>query len=722
MTGAVPRAFNGGRFPLSIIVMVTTFVLTISPDPARDEGAPPGRVFRAGAAAVDVSPRSLPVRVNGGFLEVKADAVRDPLFARALVLDDGASKVAVVVVDSCMMPRELLDRAKALAREATGIPTDRMLISVTHTHSAPAAMGALGSAPDEAYVAFLPGKIAESVAKAFQNLRPARVGWASVEDAEDTHCRRWVRRPDRPVTDPFGRPSARANMHPGYQNPDAIGPSGPVDPELSVLAVQTPDGRPIALLANYSMHYFGAAPVSADYFGRFAATIGRLIGAGNDDPPFVGLMSQGTSGDQHWMDYGRPKTSITIDEYAESVARSALAAYRKVAYRDGVTLAMAETTLRLRRRVPDEARLAWARKVVAEMGDRAPKNQPEVYAREAIFLRDEPERELKLQALRIGDLGIAAIPNEVFALTGLKIKARSPLKSTFTIELANGSEGYIPPPEQHALGGYTTWPARTAALEVQAEPKIVDAVLRLLETVAGKPAREVEPVKTPYAEAVLAAKPWAYWRLEEMQGDVALDATGRGHVGQLSPGFARYLDGPESRSDRAARPVNHAVQLVGGSVCTADGVKPTNTVVLAFWNGLPGDVRAVTGVLVDRGRRHGRLAIGGSRNERGRLFLDFDAPDVIPASGPEIALKRWYHLALVRDGPTLKVYLDGRAVLSERRLDSPDTDPTAPVPLTVGGSSEPNSGFEGKVDEVSIFDRALTAGEVAALYAAFKAS
>ena len=88
---------------------------------------------------------------------------------------------------------------------------------------------------------------------------------------------------------------------------------------------------------------------------------------------------------------------------------------------------------------------------------------PEVYAKEAIFLHDEAERELKLQAIRVGDLGIAAIPNEVYALTGLKIKARSPFPSTFSIEPANGAEGYIPPPEQHRLGGYTTWPARTAA-------------------------------------------------------------------------------------------------------------------------------------------------------------------------------------------------------------------------------------------------------------------
>ena len=102
--------------------------------------------------------------------------------------------------------------------------------------------------------------------------------------------------------------------------------------------------------------------------------------------------------------------------------------------------------------------------------------------------------------------GIAAIPDEVFALTGLKIKARSPLRSTFTIELANGSEGYIPPPEQHALGGYTTWPARTAALEVEAEPRIVEAVLGLLEQVAGTPRRKDEPAETAYSKAVHAAQ------------------------------------------------------------------------------------------------------------------------------------------------------------------------------------------------------------------------
>jgi len=69
----------------------------------------------------------------------------------------------------------------------------------------------------------------------------------------------------------------------------------------------------------------------------------------------------------------------------------------------------------------------------------------------------------------------------VFAETGLAIKAGSPLRPTFTIELANGYNGYLPTPEQHELGGYETWPARSSYLEVQAEPKIRDSVLELLK-------------------------------------------------------------------------------------------------------------------------------------------------------------------------------------------------------------------------------------------------
>src|SRR5437016_5720178 len=91
----------------------------ILPAPAAE---PVKQVFRAGGFAIDITPLELPVLVNGNMNAVLADKVNDRLHARCLVLDDGSGQVAIVIVDSCMIPRSLLDEAKELASKATGIP------------------------------------------------------------------------------------------------------------------------------------------------------------------------------------------------------------------------------------------------------------------------------------------------------------------------------------------------------------------------------------------------------------------------------------------------------------------------------------------------------------------------------------------------------------------------------------------------------------------------
>ncbi len=453
------------------------------PDPSRATG------FKAGAAVVDISPTNYPVIVNAMFTERTATKTVDPLLVRALVLEEEGTRVAIAVVDTCMMSRELIDQAKAIAHRTTGIALDRMLVSATHTHSAPSAMACLGSRVDPRYAAFLPGRIAEAILAADAKRAPAEVGWGTVDDWKHTFNRRWIRRPDRLMNDPYGEPTVRAHMHPGHESPDAVGPSGPVDPGLSVVGIRTRDGKPLAVLANYSQHYYGSPLLSADYYGRFADYLARGLEA---DSGFVGIMSQGTSGDQMWMDYGAPKHEIGYDAYAKEIADEVLGVIRGMTFRGSAVLKMAERKLTLNYRVPDAARLDWARQVTTALADRLPQTQPEIYALEAVHLHERQRTEIVVQALRIGDLGIAAMPNEVYAITGLKVKAWSPLRTTFVVELANGGDGYIPPPEQHVLGGYTTWPARTAGLEVEAEPRITAAVLECLEEVAGVPRRSTE--------------------------------------------------------------------------------------------------------------------------------------------------------------------------------------------------------------------------------------
>ena len=412
--------------------------------------------FQAGASTIDISAPKLPAIRNGGFLESKWNQNADPLYARSLAMTDGKETIVISVVDSCMLPTDVCDAIKKIVTEKSEIARDRILISATHTHSAPSAMAlCLGTRQDEEYTAFMIPKVAEGIIEAHENLKPAKAGWGSIDASEFTNCRRWIFRSDKMGSDPFGRRSVRAMMHPGYQNPNTTGPAGPIDPELSVLSiVAAKDDEPIAALANFSMHYFGSGNAfSADYFGEVARKMEAGLGGGS----IVGIMSQGTSGDLHWMDYSKAKREgFNRDQYSDGVADVAIEALKKIEHRADVDLAMAEKRLPLTRRTPSPERLEWAKPINETRGDARPKDKPQVYAEQAEWIHENPKTDVVLQALRIGDLGIAALPNEVYGITGLKLKERSPLPETFNIELANGAEGYIPPPEQHALGGYTT--------------------------------------------------------------------------------------------------------------------------------------------------------------------------------------------------------------------------------------------------------------------------
>src|SRR6185503_19198919 len=94
--------------------------------------------------------------------------------------------------------------------------------------------------------------------------------------------------------DPFGGTNDLVKMNPPMGSSVLIEPAGPIDPEVCFISLQTVDGRAMALLANYSLHYcggVGGGTISADYFGAFADRIQQLLGADRQDPPFVGIMS-----------------------------------------------------------------------------------------------------------------------------------------------------------------------------------------------------------------------------------------------------------------------------------------------------------------------------------------------------------------------------------------------------------------------------------------------
>ena len=476
------------RKPMGVLfVVLSTFSLTM---PLR---AMAGEL-RAGAFAMDVTPLKFPISMNGNMQDAPAKRAADPLHARCLVLDDGQTRVAFVVVDNCVIRRELMDDAKQRASKLTGIPTERMLISSTHAHSCPTVTGAFQSEPVVEYVEFLTERIAAGIKQANDNLAPSRIAWGVGRDETQVFNRRWFLKEPSNETNPFGRVD-QVRMNPGFNNPKVTKSAGPVDPEVSFLSVQSPDGKPRAFLANYSLHYVGGtgADLSADYFGAFAEQIGQMLKADHSaKPAFVGIMSNGTSGDVNNVNFGltmppkfEPFEKLKL--VANSVATAAVAAHEKAEYRSSTTIAMRETEIELKVRKPSADDIAAAKERLSKAGPFPYKTMPEVYARETLLLAEYPDTvKLKLQAIRIGELGIVAIPAEVFTEIGLEIKRRSPLKPTFTIALANGWNGYLPTPQQHELAGYETWRARSSYLEADASPKIVETLLKLLNEVAAK--------------------------------------------------------------------------------------------------------------------------------------------------------------------------------------------------------------------------------------------
>jgi hypothetical protein len=449
--------------------------------------AEPQARFRAGAATSNIAPW-LGLSINGNMRDVTTEHVHDELHARALVLDDGEDRLAIVVCDSCMIPRDVVAEAKRLIRERSGLEADRVLVSATHAHSCPTAGAVFQSEPDERYLRFLAVRIADAVQRAINNLAPARIGWGVGRNDRQVFNRRWRMKPGTIPPDPFGRTADRVKMNPPAGSPDLLEPAGPIDPDVWVVAVQSPEGRPIALLANYALHYVGGVGpghASADYFGLFADRVQESLGADRLDPPFVALMSNGTSGDINNVDFRSPRKPAPpyarMREVADELADEAVRVARSIEYREAVTLDARAEDLQLGVRLPGVEDVARAEAILAKARGRELKTVEEIYARETVLLTEYPrEVAVTVQALRIGELGIVAIPCEVFVETGLAIKAESPVKPAFTIELANGYNGYLPTAEQHALGGYETWRARSSYLEVDAAAKIAAKARELL--------------------------------------------------------------------------------------------------------------------------------------------------------------------------------------------------------------------------------------------------
>ncbi len=449
------------KIPLLSASLVALFVVVLCTGLARERSG-----LRAGAAAIDVTPEVFPLNLPGGFSANLSDTVHDPLHARALVLDDGETTLSMVVVDNLGVAPDLIVEAKQLASERTGIPVDRILVSSTHTHSAPGSGGGPEGSPQAAYREKLLGGIVESIVQAHASLRPASVGAGGHPLPEEVFNRRWFLKEGKMPPNPFGGMD-QVKMNPGT-NPDTIDrPAGPTDPDFLVLSVQDAKRRPLALYASYALHYVGGGPrgqVSADYFGEFARLMPSRLRADED---FVAMLANGASGDINNIPFTvtRPPRAPyeQIRVVAGKAADAAWLAHREIEqHRTDVPLGMLERQVELRYRRPSEEDVAAAREVLAVKKEEEVEKLPRLaqhYAARVVAAanREEETLTVPVQAIRVGDLAICGMPFEVLVEIGLEIREKSPFAETMFIGLANGRHGYLPDPKQHELGGYETW-------------------------------------------------------------------------------------------------------------------------------------------------------------------------------------------------------------------------------------------------------------------------
>lgn len=447
------------------------------------------RVFKAGAATSNITP-PLGMEIVGNFAPRPIAAhVNDELHARCLVLDDGKTRLAFVVADTISLARDIWDEAKQKVEAATGIPAANLMFSGTHTHSSVSAL--TNADPSLDYRSFIISRVVDGVRRAVNHLEPAKIAWGAGKVPQHVFNRRWLLKEGVTNANPFGGQD-RAVMNPSsLLRPRLAGPAGPTNPEVYCLSVQAADGRQIALLANYWLHYVGGVPrehLSADYFGEFSRRIEKQLGTEGGHPPVVGMLANGPCGDVNNNDYSGKTPAVKREPYekiqlvAGDLAAEVLRVRGTLQHQEWVPLKAAVEELELAVRRPTPEMVQWAEEVLAKPKDASPLHRLErPYAERTMAARAaKPEKvSCVMQAFRIGDLGIAAIPFEVFTEIGLEIQARSPFQDTFTIELANGSNGYLPTPAQHELGGYETW-LGTNRVEREASVKITAKILELL--------------------------------------------------------------------------------------------------------------------------------------------------------------------------------------------------------------------------------------------------
>ena len=433
-------------------------------------------LLRAGAAMIDITPPAGTHLAGSGAGEHRpAQAVMDPLFAKAIVFEAGEQRVCMVILDLTIVTGDYTDLIRAAIGEQTGLAPEAIMIQATQTHSAPS-LGYFMLDPDfplettaeteylrgaeRAYGDRAAAAAVEAAVEAESKLQPVCIGLGRGVLGDLAFNRRGIRR-DGTIAMP--KPLGREQQPFGIA--DICYLEGPMDPEVGVCCVQDMNMQPLAFLLHYTCHPVNAfgyretyRAVSADWPGAWTREMQQLFGG--DAVPLVVNGCCGNINPWHPFD---PDCRPDHQRMGRELAQMSERIVHNMAFANDAALDCRVEKVGLPYREIPAERLREVNAILAkdpqpprgENGEVDPHWFRAASTRSVELARQrDAEFPYEIQAFRIGDLGVIGLPGEPFVEGQLALKTNSAAPFLFPAHLTTHYVGYLPTRAAYARGGH----------------------------------------------------------------------------------------------------------------------------------------------------------------------------------------------------------------------------------------------------------------------------
>ncbi len=418
----------------------------------------------AGSAIADITP-AMGIQIEGDIGRLRpVEEIRDPLFARALVLESAGWRCCILSLDLCWVSTDLTQQIRREASQRFGIPPEAVMVHAVQNHAAPGLGAYLLSEryplPDELW--FVRGgdkrydevavpAIVAAIGDACGKLQPVTLKVGRGVDGRVAFNRRFVMR------------DGTVKTHPQTCDPGILYCEGPIDPEVSVMTLEGKE-HAIAALLHHTCHPTHGYPerwISAGWPGALAGMMDDRLG-----PGCVSLVLNGACGNIHHANHLDRMQRDDYVEMARKLTETASEALTRMEQLGRTTLRALSRSVSIPRRKlpPDE--IAAAKSLLAQHpepmwldDDKTAISWDWVYAHALMDLATtrDPTCGYEVQAIRIGDVAVLALDGEPFVEAQLAIKLSSPARYTLVAHMCNGAEGqYVPTREAFERGGYET--------------------------------------------------------------------------------------------------------------------------------------------------------------------------------------------------------------------------------------------------------------------------